>query len=581
MTSKSQIKDELEEFVKLGDVRLILSEYIPCDRNSLESINQKLMAKKSMQGKFVTMLMDSWPERAIFQSEKKCSAVRIIEYKPSEYIQCEATMQDPEDTIVQDEMIGMRLSHEGNMIYGCRITHITGKEIGKDPTASLDLISRVIPDIMYDSSLLIDTLLTHHQRSILDCVFKGTANNRYKFVGLIASSISPAFDEVSLYLDGEDYQNELEQVLDDIRSVQEVSTDRTLIMIGEGGILLVSPDWRKYESLVIYYCLLRSAELFVDALFNRISLLNDELNEARNLIERSTEGDYSVITKAQNLLTEATANYTILNSTGGYLDRGFGLINEQWSKSKDSIDSDLLSLVAIDDGFMALLNRIRDIDLVLNSIRSEVEGLQTLLSTQIEQQMRRLYSALRDNTRSTSEVIKASERTGDVLDVIQLVLSGTIAFDIIMAFTGEYTTPLAQLSLEYPLLFFLCAIILWVVIVIGLKKAMDFLGRRIEKEHMIRQSLNIRCDPAKIEGYLADKVVVSVDEEVQDKREVVRTHYLFDASEIEKATVTLTYDRKNGVLQDLVIECKGTNVMEIKRKVLRELEECFGASIPL
>ncbi len=574
MSEKSQIQDELLESIKLGGVRLVLSEYIPCDRNTLAAINQKLMSKRTMHGEFVTMLMDAWPERTTFTSEKRCNSVRIIHSLPSEYISCEASMQDPDDTVEQEEVIGMHITHEGHMIYGCEITSIHDSPATDSPNASIDHLARIVADIMNDSSLLMDTLLTHYQRRILDCIFKGTPNNRYKFIGVLATAITPDFKDVKQYADGEEYQNELEQLIDDIQIVEKLPDGETIVFLGDGGIMIVSPQWKRFESIVAFYSLLRSSEIFVDGLFNRMSLLTDELNQVRLLIELTSEGDYTVITQAQNILTEATANYTILSSTGGYLERGFRLISEKWSGVTDGIDSTLRELINIDRGLSLLLDRISDIDLVLNSIKSEVEGLQTLLSTQIEQQMRRVYSALRDNTRNTSEVIRASERTGDVLDVIQLVLSGTIAFDIVIAFTGEYTTPLASLSMEYPLVFFLSAILLWFVIVVGLKKAMDYLGGRIQKEHMIRHTLNIRCNPKKVKAYLDSKTIISVDEEVQDEREMVRTHFLFTDRDIdEPATATLSYDRKNGVVEDLVVEGKGANAVKAKERILRELED--------
>ncbi|MHA2423941.1 MAG: hypothetical protein ACXAEF_04090 [Candidatus Thorarchaeota archaeon] len=569
---KEHIKDELLESIKLGGLRLILSEFLPSDRNTLEAIGQKLMSKRTLHGEFVTMLMDEWPESTTFTSEKRCNSVRVLDSKGSEYIACEASMQDPDDVVEQEEVIGMFMSHEGHVIYGCEMTHIDEDDLSDEPTASLDYIARVVTDLMNDSSLLMDTLLTHHQRAILDCIFKGTPNSRYKFLGLLAYSIDPHEDDMEFYMDGEEQQNELEQILDNMQLVHHIPEKGTRVFMGDGGMLIVSPNWKEYETLLTFYSLLRSAEIFVDGLFNRMSLLGDELTQVVDLLERTTEGDYTVITKAQNILTEATANYTILTSTEGYLHRGFPMISQRWDQAKGKVDPELRKVLEVDQGFHSIIERINDIELVLNSIKNEVEGLQTLLSTQIEQQMRRVYSALRDNTRSTSEVIRASERTGDVLNIIQLVLSGTIAFDIVLAITGEYITPFAALAEFYPLLFFSSAIILWFVIVIGLKKSMDWMGGRIERDHLIRHALNEKCDPEHIQRYLATKVITSIDEELQEDRELIRTHYIFaEPDGSDSAEVTLTYDRLNGVLQDIVIESQGGYVEAIKRKVLREL----------
>ncbi|MFW9849998.1 MAG: hypothetical protein ACFFF4_12745 [Candidatus Thorarchaeota archaeon] len=573
------IKDELLESIKIGGVKLILSEFLPSDRNTLEAIGQKLMSKRTLHGEFVTMLMDEWPERTTFVSEKRCNSVRVLDSKGSEYIACEASMQDPSDTVEQEEIIGMFMSHEGHVIYGCEMAQIADERLSDSPTVSIDHLARVVTDLMNDSSLMMDTLLTHHQRSILDCIFKGTPNSRYKFLGLLASTINPLENDPDFYLDGEEYQNEMEQILDNMQLVHIMPEKNTHVFMGDGGMLIVSPNWKEYETIMTFYSLLRSAEIFVDGLFNRMSLLGDELTRVVELLERTTEGDYTVITKAQNILTDATANYTILTSTQGYLHRGFPMISKRWQQASGYIDPEMKQLLDIDAGFSSLIERIADIDLVLTSIKNEVEGLQTLLSTQIEQQMRRVYSALRDNTRSTSEVIRASERTGDVLNVIQLVLSGTIAFDIVLAITGEYITPFAALAPQYPLLFFGLAIVLWFTIVIGLKKSMDWMGGRIEKDHLIRHALNERCDPQNIESYLNTKVIISIDEEVQEDHEFIRTHYIFaEPHGAGTAEVTLTYDRMNGVLQDIVIESQGGNVEAVKQRVLQELKEHLTCS---
>jgi hypothetical protein len=572
MIEDKHIKDELLESIKLGGVKVILSEFLPTDRNTLEAIGQKLMSKRTLHGEFVTMLMDEWPESATFTSEKRCNSVRVLDSKGSEYITCEASMQDPDDVVEQEEIIGMFLSHEGHVIYGCEMTHIGKAGLSHEPTASLDHIARIITDLMNDSSLLMDTLLTHHQRAILDCIFKGTPNSRYKFLGLLASSIDPNEDDTEFYMDGEENQNEMEQVLDNMQLIQFIPENDTKVFMGDGGMLIVSPNWKEYETLITFYSLLRSAEIFVDGLFNRMSLLGDELTQVGDLLEKTSEGDYTVITKAQNILTGATANYTILTSTEGYLDRGFTLIAERWLQAADAVDQKLRKKLDIDRGFTSIIERINDIELVLKSIENEVEGLQALLSTQIEQQMRRVYGALRDNTRSTSEVIKANERTGDVLNVIQLVLSGTIAFDIVLAITGEYITPYAAVAADYPLLYFGLAIVLWFAIVIGLKKAMDWMGGRIEKDHLIRHTLNMKCDSRKIEEYLDKKVIISIDEEVQEDSEYIRTHYIFSEPEgTNTANVTLSYDRLNGVIKDIVVESHGGNVEELKEEVLQEL----------
>ncbi len=569
------IRDELLESIKLGNVRIVLSEFIPCDRNTLESIGQKLMSRRSLHGEFVTMKMDQFPTSTTFVSEPWCNSVKVIDAYASDYLACEASMQDPDDVVEQEEVIGMFMSHEGHVIYGAHLHRVYDRVENGTPQFSIDHLARIIVDLMNDSSLLMDTLITHHQRRIIDCIFKGTPISRYKFVGLLAETIDPLFEDVNDYADGEEYQNEMEQIIDNLQIVHKNPADGTIAFVGDAGIIVVTKQPRKYELLITFFSLLRSAEIFVDNLFHRLELLWDELAKVRMLIEQTADGNYAVITQAQNILTNATANFTILSSTVGYLKRGFDLIFERWGQVKGQTNTSLREAINIDPSFVTLLHRINDVELVLQSLSSEVEGLQTLLSTQIEQQMRRVYSALRDNTRSTSEVIRASERTGDALNVIELILSGSIAFDIIVAITGEYSTPLANLPQQYPqyqFLFFILSLLTWLAIVIILKKSMDYLKTRVEKSHLIRLSLNLPCDPKAIEAFLASKDVTSIDEEFLTDRESVRALYsTADEHGHHEATVTVTYDRKHHILQEIAIEAQAQEIDDIRKHVLDEI----------
>jgi hypothetical protein len=373
-------------------------------------------------------------------------------------------------------------------------------------------------------------------------------------------------------LDGEEYQNELEQILDNLSIAHHYPEDNTLILGGDAGIFFISKNWRKYESLASFYSLLRSTELFVDSVFHRMSLLWDELAHVRRFLDRTSEGDYTVITKAQNVLSEASSNFTILKSIGGYLNRGFRMIHQRWEKASEEIDEKIQDLFNMDLTFKRLINRIDDIEVDIGSLESEVEGLQTLLSTQIEQQMRRVYSALRDNTHSTAEVIRANERSGNVLNVIELILSGTIAFDIVFALTGEYITDFAAFPTENPLIFFLIAIGLWVGISYFLKKGMDILATRVKSDHLLRIAINKPYTPGAVEQFLNEKDIVAVDEEIQDDREPVRVLYeVDDIPDVPDVKVTLCYDRKNCLIQDVTIETPTHNVDVVRNRVMTEI----------
>jgi hypothetical protein len=51
---------------------------------------------------------------------------------------------------------------------------------------SLDELSRVLVDAQLNSSKILDALLNKHQRAVLDVVFLGDADERSKYVMLVA-----------------------------------------------------------------------------------------------------------------------------------------------------------------------------------------------------------------------------------------------------------------------------------------------------------------------------------------------------------------------------------------------------------
>ena len=77
---------------------------------------------------------------------------------------------------------------------------------------SLDLLSRVMVDLQQDSSKLIDSLVAEHQRGLLDIAYYDDRENRDKYTLILAESIEPKMPAAK-YLDKEDYENELKQVL--------------------------------------------------------------------------------------------------------------------------------------------------------------------------------------------------------------------------------------------------------------------------------------------------------------------------------------------------------------------------------
>ena len=192
---------------------------------------------------------------------------------------CARLRSAPPIGIVQVENFGMHLSVDGTIIYGVFVDAILDRQ---HDDISLDHLSRLLVDVHQDSSQIMNDLLSQYQRSLLDMIFMGDTDMRNKFNCIVADTITPKVAAED-YLDKEDNENELKQVLGDVRSAHDLSEDDVIIM-GRDGVLLAGPNAGQQLELLVSYVGLLCRELFIRNYFVRTFVLNDSLKKIRNLI---------------------------------------------------------------------------------------------------------------------------------------------------------------------------------------------------------------------------------------------------------------------------------------------------------
>ena len=114
---------------------------------------------------------------------------------------------------------------------------------------SLDNLARLLVDVHMDSSTILDSLLSEHQRDLLQTVFLGSAERRDK-INIIIMAIAPQ-QAADMYMDKDAFENELRQVLGDTHQAYDI-TDRDVVITGSHGILLSGPNAKAQEPVVIY-----------------------------------------------------------------------------------------------------------------------------------------------------------------------------------------------------------------------------------------------------------------------------------------------------------------------------------------
>jgi len=174
------------------------------------ALNEKLGSADRCQGGLFTGELDSDPTATSFQVPPGLTKVGVLDFSEVKYLNIEAEINFAEDEgIVQVEEFGMHFDVNGKVVYGMFMNAIMDR--GSDDMC-IDMLARVLVDVHLDSSRITKDLISAYQMTLLECAFMNDAANRDKFNMLIAESIDPKLEAIE-YLDGEDIENELKQVL--------------------------------------------------------------------------------------------------------------------------------------------------------------------------------------------------------------------------------------------------------------------------------------------------------------------------------------------------------------------------------
>lgn len=273
----NDIKDELSFAIVLANVRVMVGEWIPFGPNQIVTLNDRLGSLERCQGGLFTSELDMNPTSTRLYLNPGLTKIAIVDFDFESFTNFEADIHAPnQDGIVQIESFGMHLNGDGTIVYGMYIDAIMDQ-----PAESIcvDHLSRLLVDVDLDSSKIIDDLLSPHQRGLMDMLFMHDSTSRSKFNLITAAEILPKLP-VREYLDRDEKENELKQVLGEIHAVYDLSEDDK-ILVGRDGMLLVGPNANQHEPLILSYLALLSKELFIRFFFKRTFILDDMLNRAR------------------------------------------------------------------------------------------------------------------------------------------------------------------------------------------------------------------------------------------------------------------------------------------------------------
>lgn len=525
MTTAGNIEDTLTEFIKLKNVKIVLVEWLPFDRNQLSALNIKLDSFQHRRGHIVTALKDDAPEEMIFHDDGVSCKIIVENFSPTEFVSFSAMLNYPEDEgIVQHEELSGYINSWGRVIYGANIVDVEGT---KDDWVSLDLITRIIVDLTMDTSQMIDSLLTEYQRNLLDLVFMGKSTKRTKIILLLAEDISVRHDNPKDYLDGEDLQNELEQILGVLQNVEPINGG--YCFSGNHGIIVVTPNFQQYEQQFMERSFLQAIRIFLDDYSAIIWHLWDESKHIEEDIDKAMLGDITSLTHAQNWITRASSDAIMLHDILAYLSDSIAeFVNELTEADPKRLETDPLiqELRKIQNDSLITSKRVNDTQKVIHGLESKMVALRDFSNALAEKHMRRISDSMAQSQKSMAQMTESNNRASDALSIIELILAGSVIIEIVLMFFGEYAMPDAWISNLFldrfgGLIIIGVTILLWFGVFVFLRQS----KKRLESAAVRRQRgsyvIGKRCNLENLGKYLDEKDIMVRNVEGEGDSEII------------------------------------------------------------
>ncbi|DAZ96076.1 TPA: hypothetical protein N0F65_005854 [Lagenidium giganteum] len=465
--SESSIRDQLDEIITLNSVSLIVSEYIPFGSNQVVQLNCNLGSSERVQGGFFTAVVDDNAAGTKISIDPGLTAINILDYTMTNHVNFEADIHFPEAPgVVQVETFGCSLTAAGSCFYGMQVEAIMDRI--KD-NISLDHLSRLLVDVHMDSSKIVDSVLSSYQRALLNLLYTGEAASRNKINLIIANEITPHLTAEE-YMDKGEYENELKQVIGDTRAAFDISEHDTLIF-GAYGLLIAGPNSRHHEPLLCSFLQYEAMNLFTQNFFGRMFIVVDDMAQVRVLIETS-EKDPNRLRDIRDRLAVLSREIIMLEEILGYL--------------KESLDEAIVPAEPPEQAGRSLYERLQ-LGLLSNQLKRRVKDLYKNMAgarheLSVLNEMATIVSTERDflqneairlQTRRLCELQETNERTASTLYLIQFLVCGSMAFQILDRVTGSWTVVdtdwmkkfLEVMMYSNPSLWFFFSMFVWVIVV--------------------------------------------------------------------------------------------------------------------
>ncbi len=450
--------------------------------------------------------------------------------------------------------------------------NLTIEEVeGRTSRFSLDETSYILADLIEDTSIMIEALLTQFQRRALRSVY-GRTPFRPKFTVASTSALVPSQPQAVGYHDREDQENEINQIVGVAYDFFDLPPTEKII-IGTHGIIFISSRPEHFSALLNFYSFVRSLQIFQGIFFARLRQMWDMVKDIRKgILNLKREED---LTNMEQELSELSANIVLIEELASIMTVSSSDMKRIWAEHSGSLDMDnkrLAERFGIDREIVVIAEKIQDMTGVAGGLVDEIGGLRDMVQTLAEKRMREVSKLMADNVQQGSEAqlamaanVKASRYSGAALKILSAISAGALGMkisDLVMKGLDEWNdargddafTVLGSDKFYGGYLQVIVGFACWLAlayIFFHLIKASSakMKEEKLSKDYVLnlRIPIDVRSTPEKIKAYLAEKQVTYHNVELTGHRV---SWYHKEPKDDDKIfyTMTLCFDAREGHL---------------------------------
>jgi len=547
------------------DLRLSISEWVPFGQNAISTFNDSIDSLKGVKSSLLTGTVDEEPDSSNFEIEPRFTRVFLEDFDRYNWIKFKAFVEYPEE-VEQIEEIATHVDKAGFVNYGLVLEEVEGKTA----QFSLDVTSYILADLIEDTSVMIEALLTQFQRRALRSVY-GKTPLRPKFIVAMTSSLMPEQPQAMDYHDREAQENEINQIVGVAYEFFNLPPTEKVI-VGTKGMLFITSRPDHFSSLINFYSFVRSLQMFQSIFFSRLRQMWDVVKDIRkNILHLTREED---LANMEQELSELSSNIVLIEELAAVMAVSTLDMKSMWAANSPGLDMDnkrLAERLDIDREIVVVGDKIQDMSGVANGLVDEIGGLRDMVQTLAEKRMREVSKLMADNVQQGAEAqlamaagVKASRYSGAALKILSAISAGFLGMkisDLLMKGLDEWNESeggpnwdLGDKGFYGGYIQVIVGFTLWILMTILFFHLIKASSAKMKEEKLakdyvlnLRIPIDVRSSPDKIKAYLATKAVTYHNVEITGHR-VSWYHKQEKGDDKVFYTVTLCFDAKEGHL---------------------------------